>query len=320
MDYSNVRVKDLKRVYDEGFVPSKDYLDGMPDMQNSQYKENIPIQMVGVHDVMVPMMINQLDGNVQEVQAHITGTVSLEAEKKGINMSRITRQLYTNLNHPFSVNDICNLLQQYKDNMDTFDAHILVKFKYRMWQEALRSAKDDGTKEGGWMYYDVCFDVNLDREGKFRKVMWLDFVYSSACCCSAALSEYAALTRGVYAIPHSQRSVARVGIEFDDFIWIEDLVKVLRQELTTEVLVFCKRIDEMAFAEKNGAQPKFVEDAIRLIGNALNGMNGVRDYKVIVSHLESLHRSQAIAVITKGLPDSKFEPWASFDEIQSLTR
>ena len=150
--------------------------------------------------------------------------------------------------------------------------------------------------------------------------MWIDFVYSSACPCSTELSKHAALTRGIYCIPHSQRSVARIGIEFNEWIWIEDIVRLCRQTLTTEVLTFCKRSDEQAFAELNGAQPKFVEDAARMLAGALNEKQLVKDYKLIIAHLESLHPHQAIAVITKGLPDSKFTPDVSFEEFESLIR
>ena len=195
-----------------------------------------------------------------------------------------------------------------------------MNFKYRIWQDALRSVKDDGTPEGGWQYYDVTFDCNLDVTGEFKKVMHVIYLYSSSCPCSTALSEHAALTRGVYGIPHSQRSVAKLSLEFDNLIWIEDVVRMCNEALTTEVLVFCKREDEQAFAEKNGAQPKFVEDAIRYIADVLNKNVDVTDYKVVCSHLESLHAHQAVAVITKGKTNSIFNHHVSHEEWMSLSQ
>lgn len=315
-----IKVKDLKREYDPNFKPSQEYLDSMPDMQNAQYPTNLPIQMVGIHNFKVPLKIAQEDGKTQEVMAQITGTVSLEAEKRGINMSRIVRRLYSNINDTFSVYKICDVLEDYKRSLGSFDAHLKIKFPFRMWQEALTSVKEDGTKEGGWQYYDICFDVNLDKNNTFRRVMWIDFIYSSACPCSTALSEHAALTRGLYGIPHSQRSVARIGIEFDDFIWIEDLIRECREALKTEVLVFCKRLDEQSFALENGAYPKFVEDAARILGNMLNNMVKVKDFIVYLIHYESLHAHSAISLITKGLPDSKFTPDVTFGELESMAK
>lgn len=309
-------VRKLKRVYEKDFVADAAYVKTLPDLQNTQV-HTIPIEMVGIHGFHMPLKLRKKSGGLMDINANITGTVSLEAEKKGINMSRIIRTAYKNQDSVFDINELCKVLDQYKKDLESFDAHITMSFDYYLWQEALRTTKEDGTKEGGWQYYQVSFDVDLDKNGKYRKVMWLDFVYSSACPCSTELSLHAAETRDVYGIPHSQRSVARIGVEMNDMIWIEDLVDLCRETLTTETLVFCKRQDEQAFAEKNGAQPKFVEDAVRMLGNAIGNMPGVGGFKLIVSHLESLHSHDAIAVMVSG---DGFTKDVSVDEWKSLKR
>jgi GTP cyclohydrolase I len=63
-----------------------------------------------------------------------------------------------------------------------------------------------------------------------------------------------------------------------------------------------KREDEQAFAELNGAYPKFVEDAARLLFAQLNADSRIQDFQVTCAHLESLHSHDAIAVIHKGVP------------------
>lgn len=312
-----IKVKDLKRVYDGSFSPSQEYLDSMPDLQNSDFV-GIPIDFVGIHNFHVPIRIKEKSGDTQEVMASITGTVSLDANHAGINMSRIIRTFYKSKDDVFDINKLEDVLRNYQKDLKTFDAHILMNFKYRIWQDALRSVKDDGAPEGGWQYYNVTFDCNLDVTGEFKKIMHFDYVYSSACPCSTALSEHAALNRGVYGIPHSQRSIARISVEFDNLIWIEDLLGMCNDALTTETLVFCKRQDEQAFAEKNGAQPKFVEDAIRYMAERLNTESDVFDYKIICSHRESLHSHEAVAVITKGIKNSIFNHHVTLGEWQSM--
>jgi GTP cyclohydrolase I len=289
----------------------------MPDLQNSEFV-GIPIDFVGIHNFHVPIRIKEKSGDTQEVMASITGTVSLDANHAGINMSRIIRTFYKSKDDVFDINKLEEVLRNYQKDLKTFDAHILMNFKYRIWQDALRSVKDDGTPEGGWQYYNITFDCNLDVTGEFKKVMHMDYIYSSACPCSTALSEHAALNRGVYGIPHSQRSIARISVEFDNLIWIEDLLQMCNDALTTETLVFCKRQDEQAFAEKNGAQPKFVEDAIRYMAERLNDESDVLDYKIICSHRESLHSHEAVAVITKGKKDSIFNHHVTLGEWQSM--
>ena len=314
---TEVKVKDLKREYDESFVPSQEYLDSMPDLQNSDFI-GIPIDFVGIQGFHLPLKVRQQDGGVQEVQAEITGTVSLDASSRGINMSRIIRTAYKSKDDIFDINKLEEVLKNYQKDLKTFDAHILMNFKYHIWQDALRSTTENGEMEGGYQYYNITFDVNLDHTGEFKKVMWVDFIYSSACPCSTELSQHVALNRGIFGIPHSQRSIARIGLEFNDIIWIEDVIKHCRKALVTETLVFCKRQDEQAFAEQNGSQPKFVEDAIRYLAEELNKNPKIIDYKVVCSHQESLHNHNAIAVITKGKKNSIFNHHVTFGEWQSM--
>lgn len=314
---NDVKVKDLKRTYDADFVPSQTYLDSMPDLQNADFV-GIPIDFVGIQGMHLPLKIREQNGDIQEVMAEVTGTVSLDASNRGINMSRILRSLYKSKDDIFDINKIEEVLRNYQKDLKTFDAHILMNFKYRIWQYSLRSMDEIGNPEGGWQYYNITFDCNLDVSGEFKKVMWVDFIYSSACPCSTELSHHAALSRSVFGIPHSQRSVARIGMDLDDLVWIEDVVDACRDALLTETLVFCKREDEQAFAELNGSQPKFVEDAIRLLADKINEINGVTDYKIICSHQESLHNHNAVAVITKGVNGSIFNHHVTLGEWQSL--
>lgn len=312
-----VKVLDLKREYDDTFKPDQEYLNSMPDLQNGEYQDT-PIDFVGIEGFHLPLQVIEKNGGTQEVKASITGTVSLEAEKRGINMSRIIRSFYKSKDDVFSCDHLEKILRDYKKDLDSFDAHILMNFSYRIWQDALRSVREDNTPEGGWQYYNVTFDVNLDATGEFKKIVWVDFIYSSACPCSTELSQHAALERGVFGIPHSQRSIARVGLEFDQSIWIEDIVDMCRKALTTETLVFCKRQDEQAFAEKNGAQPKFVEDAIRYLKHEFDRCVNIKDYKIICLHAESLHSHSAISVSTKGISKSIFNHHVTLGELKDV--
>jgi GTP cyclohydrolase IB len=83
--------------------------------------------------------------------------------------------------------------------------------------------------------------------------------------------------------------------------------------------VMVKREDEQAFAELNGANTKFVEDAARLYFEHLNADERIVDFRVVLSHLESLHSHDAVAVITKGVPNG-LQPTISYHEFRSLVR
>ena len=132
----DVKLTDLKPSYDESFDPTQEYLDSMPDIQNGEFSD-IPINFVGIQDFKLPLRIRTKEGNIQDVTANITGTVSLEAEKRGINMSRIIRTFYKSKEDVFTINKLEEVLRSYKKDLESFDAHILMNFEYHIWQDAL---------------------------------------------------------------------------------------------------------------------------------------------------------------------------------------
>jgi GTP cyclohydrolase I len=135
-----------------------------------------------------------------------------------------------------------------------------------------------------------------------KKIIHLDYVYSSTCPCSLELSEHARQFRGQLATPHSQRSVARMSAVMEDgpMLWFEDLIDMARVAVPTETQVMVKREDEQAFAELNAANPIFVEDAARLFCEQLQQDPRVGDFRVVASHQESLHSHDAVSVLVEG--------------------
>ncbi|MEM8754138.1 MAG: GTP cyclohydrolase FolE2, partial [Pseudomonadota bacterium] len=187
------------------------------------------------------------------------------------------------------------VLQSYLDDLDSFDARIQIAFRYPMLKASLRSGLE------GYQYYDAAFET-VKSGGETTRVIHLDYVYSSTCPCSLELSEHARLTRGQIATPHSQRSVARVSValEGEKALWIEDLVDLCVAAISTETQVMVKREDEQAFAEMNGANPIFVEDAVRLLCEQMEGDRRIGDFRVVASHQESLHSHDAVSILTQG--------------------
>ena len=130
----DIKLTDLKPSYDESFDPTQEYLDSMPDIQNGEFSD-IPINFVGIQDFKLPLRIRTKEGNIQDVTANITGTVSLEAEKRGINISRIIRTFYKSKEDVFTINKLEEVLRSYKKDLESFDAHILMNFEYHIWQD-----------------------------------------------------------------------------------------------------------------------------------------------------------------------------------------
>jgi GTP cyclohydrolase I len=203
------------------------------------------------------------------------------------------------------------LLAVYRRDVGTLAARLRLDFSYPMPQTALRSGLV------GWQYYRAAFLGRLAEDGTVRRFIELDFVYSSACPCSAELTEHARDVRGVYGIPHNQRSKARVLVELAPKakLHLEELRDHVLRALVTETQVMVKREDEQAFAELNGAHIKFVEDAARLVYGELAKERRIADFQAACSHLESLHSHDAVSVICKGVPGGFT---ADFDAFSTL--
>ncbi|WP_410218663.1 GTP cyclohydrolase FolE2 [Paracoccus sp. (in: a-proteobacteria)] len=289
----------LIRKYDADFRVDEAYKDGLPDLQNGPASlivgARAPIQHVGISNFRLPIRYLTRDGGQITLETSVTGTVSLEADRKGINMSRIMRSFYGHSEHEFSLSVMEAALEDYKSHLDALDARIQMRFSYPMKVDSLRSGLS------GWQYYDIAQEV-IERQGSRLRVMHVDYVYSSTCPCSLELSEHARETRGRLATPHSQRSVARISMvmEGPERLWFEDVIELCRRAVPTETQVMVKREDEQAFAELNAANPIFVEDAVRAFAAQLQADPRIGDFRVVASHQESLHSHDAVSLLTSG--------------------
>lgn len=299
----------LSRSYPAGFAATEQYKDSLPDLQNGPSSlikgAHRQIQHVGISNFRLPIRFHTRNSGDLTLETSITGSVSLEAEKKGINMSRIMRTFYKHADETFSFEVMTRALDAYKSDLDSFDARIQMRFSFPVKIESLRSGLS------GYQYYDIALEL-VDRGGVARKMLHLDYVYSSTCPCSLELSEHARQTRGQLATPHSQRSVARVSVEVvgNACLWFEDLIDLCRAAVPTETQVMVKREDEQAFAELNAANPIFVEDAARSFCQQLQRDPRIGDFRIVASHQESLHSHDAVSLLTKGptFADESLDP------------
>ncbi|KUJ85654.1 GTP cyclohydrolase FolE2 [Ruegeria marisrubri] len=290
----------LSRDYAGDFVVDEAYKASLPDLQNGPSSlirgAKQQIQHVGISNFRLPIRFHSKNGPDLTLETSVTGTVSLEAEKKGINMSRIMRSFYKHAERTFSFEVMEAALDDYMTDLDSFDARIQMRFSYPVRLKSLRSGLE------GYQYYDIALEL-VEQGGVRQKIIHLDYVYSSTCPCSLELSEHARSQRGRLATPHSQRSVARISVVVDthaDCLWFEDLIALCRRAVPTETQVMVKREDEQAFAELNASNPIFVEDAARLFCAELQADHHIGDFRVIASHQESLHSHDAVSILTEG--------------------
>ena len=284
--------------YPAEFTVDEAYKASLPDLQNGPSSlikgAHSRIQHVGISNFRLPIRYVTQGGEEMRLETSVTGTVSLEADKKGINMSRIMRSFYKHADEKFGFDVIEAALDDYKTDLESFDARIQMRLSYPVKVDSLRSGLS------GWQYYDIALEL-VEANGVRQRIVHFDYVYSSTCPCSLELSEHARTTRGQLATPHSQRSVARLSVVLEgEGLWFEDLIEMARKAVPTETQVMVKREDEQAFAELNAANPIFVEDAARLFAEQLSAHSGVGDFRVAASHQESLHSHDAVSLLTEG--------------------
>jgi GTP cyclohydrolase FolE2 len=223
-----------------------------------------------------------------------------------------------------STEGITHILDVLQKKQQSRDVYCKMKFKYPWTQRALRTRielpdnapdhevfkvvegiKLSHEKAIGYIFYD-CILEGEKHNTEYKFFLTVNYVYSSTCPCSFELSQDATKKRGRAANGHSQRSIAKIKVQFNPTspVYIEDIVEMARLKVPTEVVVICKRRDEQAFAELNGANLLFTEDAIRLLYQGLDEMYNeqkISDFSIVTDHIESLHPWSATAVLNKGV-------------------
>jgi GTP cyclohydrolase I len=258
----------------------------------------VPVQEVGISGFRLPLKFRAEDGKTLTLETAVSGGVLLGADVKGINMSRIPRVIGEFSGRVFTTELMGAVLRRLLRRLVAREGRLRLEFSFPLKQRSLRSGLE------GTRFYRTAWEGTLDAAGVFRRFVEFEFVYSSACPCSAELAEEARARRGAYAVPHSQRSAARLRVELAPgaAVSVADLRDLCAAALRTEVQVMVRRDDEQAFAELNGTFLKLVEDAARLLFAKLDADRRIADFRVGCVHMESLHPHDAVSVICKGVP------------------
>ena len=324
-DYSS-KMDNLIFRYDQHYYP----LDNdIPDPQIDPIipGKKVPLHKVGIAPVDLPITVMRRDGGLQTLQSKASLYCSLDdPNAKGLNLSRLYLLMDQTIRDQLTNEGIKNTLKEMAKKQGSNNAYCKLRFRYPWTQKALRTRKPlnpwdieqgnyqtlkDGTKISfekieGHIAYDVVIEGRYHRgaEKEIRFFLTVDYVYSSTCPCSFELAHTATEMREAAANAHSQRSIMKTTVEYDpeNLVWIEDLVELHRQIIPTEVQVIVKRRDEQAFAELNGSNLLFSEDAVRLVYGELDKWHDegkIFDFTISTSHEESLHPWNAIAVVWK---------------------
>lgn len=253
----------------------------MADVQSLADSRRLPIDKVGVKNVVYPITLRTPCGKPQTTVATIDMYVSLPHDRKGTHMSRFLEALneHRDCIRPEQIITMC---QDLRERLDAKEAHVRVEFTYFIEKLAPVS------KQPGLMDYRVTFECASNGFDDF--VMKVAAPAASLCPCSKEISRYGA---------HNQRCEITAEVRFQGQLWIEDVVGILEKAASSELYSILKRPDEKFVTEAAYESPKFVEDIVRDAATALNRDERILWYRVRSENFESIHNHNAYAEITR---------------------
>ena len=131
-----INYPELTDKYSDDFKLDGEYKASLPDLQNGPSSlikgANQIIQHVGISNFKLPIRYRLRSSGERVLETSVTGSVSLGADKKGINMSRIMRSFYKHSEEQFSFSVIEAALDDYKKDLESFDARISMRFSFPM--------------------------------------------------------------------------------------------------------------------------------------------------------------------------------------------
>ncbi|MCV2509517.1 MAG: GTP cyclohydrolase, FolE2/MptA family, partial [Neisseriaceae bacterium] len=143
------------------------------------------------------------------------------------------------------------------------------------------------TKITGLMNYELTYHTRIQGK-KTEQFLEVKIPTTSLCPCSKEISDYGA---------HNQRSIINISAQYNQNIEPETLIKIAEESSSCGLYSILKRPDEKKVTESAYENPKFVEDIVRDIYQALKQQPEIINFKVSSENFESIHNHSAYAEI-----------------------
>jgi GTP cyclohydrolase I len=252
------------------------------DVQNTPDVRHLAIDKVGIKSIRHPVKIKDKTGGIQHTVAMFNMYVHLPHNFKGTHMSRFVEILNMN-EREISVENFETILRQMVKLLEAQSGHIEMIFPYFV----NKAAPISGVQS--LLDYEVTFIGEIN-DGKYDITVKVLVPVTSLCPCSKKISDYGA---------HNQRSHVTVTARINDFIWVEDLIRLIEDQASSELYGLLKRPDEKFVTERAYDNPKFVEDMVRDVAAKLNDEPRIDAYVVESENFESIHNHSAYALIER---------------------
>ncbi len=276
----------------------------LPDVQSGPSSSNFKITRVGVTGVKKLVHIKRPDKNTaSSLVVKMDLFVDLPASQKGSHMSRNLELVsdIIDMNHQKPVSDLESFCA-------TIAKLLLKKHEYATFSEVkaeadyfLERTYPSGKK--GLEPYKLLAEARVNNDGEIKKLIGVKVIGMTACPCAMEvirkLDGY-----GEKDVPptHNQRNITTLMIEVpgeDRSVDANDLIDIAEQSLSTPTYGILKRREEGQLVFDAHKNPKFVEDVVRDILNAiLKKYKELHDDVLVVVRSESeesIHKHNAFA-------------------------
>ena len=252
------------------------------DVQATPDTRQIAINQVGIKSVRHPIRVADKSDGVQHTVANFNMYVYLPQHFKGTHMSRFL-EILNGYEREFSVESFEGMMRQMVEKLEAESGYVEMSFPYFI----NKTAPVSGVQS--LMDYEVTFTGKIDK-GAYTQTMKVVVPVTSLCPCSKKISDYGA---------HNQRSHVTITARTNNFVWIEEVVRMAEEQASCEVYGLLKRPDEKYVTERAYDNPKFVEDMVRDVAAVLNADERIDAYVVESENFESIHNHSAYALIER---------------------
>ncbi len=261
----------------------------MRDIQNERDEREIPLKKVGVKGLQYPVKVLDKAHKTQLTTATADLFVNLPHHYKGTHMSRFV-ELFHSYHGDLSMKRFLAMLQEMTTKLDAEEAFAIMRFPFFMEKKAPVS------EQSGMMCYQCTYEGHVwkqtdSQDAKETFTVSIEIPVTTLCPCSKAISEYGA---------HNQRGIVKVQLEARHMFWIEDIIELVEGCASSGVYSLLKREDEKYVTEHAYDNPRFVEDVVREVYQALRSVKSddaavFTRFTVEAENYESIHNHSAYA-------------------------
>ncbi len=243
----------------------------MPNIQDSLDDREIPLDRVGVTDLVYPVTLPERGGGSQTTEANIGLFVELGHEARGAHMSRFVETLER---HPreLTPGGIESLLSELRTALGTQTASAEIECTFFV----ERRAPVSGARS--LMACPLSYEAALGES--FDLTLSVEVPVMTVCPCSKEATGGPA---------HSQRGHVAVAVRAHGRVWVEDVAELVEDCASAPIFPLLKGDDEKSVIGSAHDKPVFVEDLVRNVAERLDSDVRIHWYRVEASNLDSVH-------------------------------